>query len=81
MKVLVGGIEDKLAQTAEHERAEKKVSDAQRATTGTVELDGQGRLLLRRVTRKRAKKKGDVEVLGNLDYPGSDGIMRGHLDS
>src|SRR5438445_4871288 len=34
----------------------------------TVELDGQGRLLLPTVLREAAQTKGDVDVLGNLDY-------------
>src|SRR5205814_1677118 len=34
----------------------------------TVELDGQGRLLLPTVLRESAQTKGDVDVLGNLDY-------------
>jgi len=34
----------------------------------TVELDGQGRLLVPPVLREAAQAKGDVDVLGNLDY-------------
>ena len=33
-----------------------------------VELDGQGRLLIQPVLREAAQMKGDVDVLGSLDY-------------
>ncbi len=33
-----------------------------------VEMDGQGRVLLPAVLREAAQTKGDVDVLGNLDY-------------
>src|SRR5258708_564419 len=61
-------IEDKLAQTPSTNRAKRKFLMRTSYYGQTVELDGQGRLLLPTVLREAAQTKGDVDILGNLDY-------------
>src|SRR6266851_5571311 len=61
-------IEDKLAQMPSTNRAKRKFLMRTSYYGQTVELDGQGRLLLPTVLREAAQTKGDVDVLGNLDY-------------
>src|SRR5260370_2130993 len=61
-------IEDKLAHMPSTDRAKRKFLMRTSYYGQTVELDGQGRLLLPTVLRETAQTKGDVDVLGNLDY-------------
>jgi MraZ protein len=61
-------IEDKLAQMPSTNRAKRKFLMRTSYYGQTVELDGLGRLLLPTVLREAAQTKGDVDVLGNLDY-------------
>src|SRR5436309_12004376 len=61
-------IEDKLAKMPSTIRAKRKFLMRTSYYGQTVELDGQGRLLLPTVLREAAQTKGDVDVMGNLDY-------------
>src|SRR5437870_11752876 len=61
-------IEDKLAKMPSTNRAKRKFLMRTSYYGQTVELDGQGRLLLPTVLRESAQTKADVDVLGNLDY-------------
>jgi MraZ protein len=61
-------IEDKLAKMPSANRAKRKFLMRTSYYGQTVELDGQGRLLLPTVLRESAQTTGDVDVLGNLDY-------------
>src|SRR5256885_8456804 len=61
-------IEDKLAQTPSTNRAKRKFLMRTSYYGQTVELDGQGRLLLPTVLREAAQTKGDVET---FSLPGS----------
>jgi len=61
-------IEDKLANQPTSK--EKRKFLMRTSYFGQVaELDGQGRVLLPAVLREKALLKGDVAVLGNLNYP------------
>src|SRR5437667_10860694 len=61
-------IEDKLAKMPSTNRTKRKFLMRTSYYGQTVELDGQGRLLLPTVLRESAQTKADVDVLGNLDY-------------
>ena len=61
-------IEDKLAAVSSQNAAKRKFLKRTSYFGQTVELDAQGRLLIPAVLREAAQAKGDVDVLGNLDY-------------
>src|SRR5712664_4300386 len=61
-------IEDKLAQMPSTNRAKRKFLMRTSYYGQTVELDGQGRLLVPAVLRESAQMKGEVDVFGNLDH-------------
>jgi MraZ protein len=61
-------IEDKLAAASSQNAAKRKFLKRTSYFGQTVELDAQGRLLIPAVLREAAQAKGDVDVLGNLDY-------------
>ena len=62
------GIEDKLAAVSSQNRAKRKFLMRTSYYGLTVELDGQGRVLVPPVLREAAQMKGEVDVFGNLDY-------------
>jgi len=61
-------IEDKLANAGSQNRVKRKFLMRTSYYGQTVELDGQGRLLVPAVLRESAQMKGEVDVFGNLDY-------------
>src|ERR1700681_4924955 len=61
-------IEDKLAGVSSQNRAKRKFLMRTSYYGQTVELDGQGRVLLPGVLRESAQTKGEVDVFGHLDY-------------
>jgi MraZ protein len=61
-------IEDKLAKVSSQNRAKRKFLMRTSYYGQTVELDGQGRVLLPAVLREAAQTKGDVDVFGTLNY-------------
>src|SRR5467141_4793890 len=61
-------IEDKLAKVSSQNRAKRKFLMRTNYFGQAVEMDGQGRVLLPAVLREAAQAKGDVAVLGALDY-------------
>jgi MraZ protein len=61
-------IEDKLAKVSSQNRAKRKFLMRTSYYGQTVELDGQGRVLVPPVLRESAQMKGEVDVFGNLDY-------------
>jgi MraZ protein len=61
-------IEDKLAKVSTTNPAKSKFLLRTSYFGQTVELDGQGRVLLPAVLREAAETKGDVDVFGKLDY-------------
>ncbi len=61
-------IEDKLARVSSQNRAKRKFLMRTSYFGQTVEMDGQGRVLLPAVLREAARMKGEVDVFGNLDY-------------
>jgi MraZ protein len=61
-------IEDKLANVSSQNRAKRKFLMRTSYFGQTVELDGQGRVLVPAVLREAAQMKGEVDVFGNLDY-------------
>lgn len=61
-------IEDKLAKVSSQNRAKRKFLMRTSYFGQTVEMDGQGRVLLPAVLREAAQMKGEVDVFGNLDY-------------
>jgi MraZ protein len=63
-----GEIEDKLAMLPSTHKAKRKFLMRTSYFGQAVELDGQGRVLLPLVLREAAQTKGDVAVLGGLDY-------------
>jgi MraZ protein len=62
------GIEDKLASLPSTNRAKKKFLMRTSYYGQTVEMDGQGRILLPSVLREAAQTRGEVDVLGALDH-------------
>lgn len=61
-------IEDRLAKTPSTNQAKRKFLMRTSYYGQVVELDGQGRVLVPAVLRESAQVKGDVDVLGALDY-------------
>jgi MraZ protein len=61
-------IEDKLAAVPSQNQAKRKFLMRTSYYGQTVELDGQGRVLLPVVLRESAQMKGDVDVFGALNY-------------
>ena len=61
-------IEEKLAKVSSQNRAKRKFLMRTSYYGQTVEMDGQGRVLVPAVLRESAQMKGDVDVFGNLDY-------------
>jgi MraZ protein len=61
-------IEDKLAALPSQNQAKRKFLMRTSYYGQTVELDGQGRVLLPVVLRESAQMKGDVDVFGALNY-------------
>jgi MraZ protein len=61
-------MEDKLAKQPASNQAKRKFLLRTSYFGQTVELDGQGRLLLPAVLRETAQMKGEVDVFGTLDY-------------
>jgi len=62
------GIEEKLAKLPSTHKARRKFLLRTSYFGQVVELDGQGRVLLPSVLREAAQAKGEVAVLGGLDY-------------
>jgi MraZ protein len=62
------GIEDKLEKVSSQNRAKRKFLMRTSYYGQTVEMDGQGRVLLPSVLRDAAKMKGEVDVFGGLDH-------------
>jgi len=63
-----GEIEDKLAKVPSTNAAKRKFLMRTSYFGQVVEMDGQGRVLVPSVLRESAQVKGDVDVLGALDY-------------
>lgn len=63
-----GEIEDKLGRTSSTNKAKRKFLMRTSYYGQVVELDGQGRVLVPAVLRESAQVKGEVDVLGALDY-------------
>jgi MraZ protein len=61
-------IEEKLARLSSHNRTKQKFLTRANYFGQVVELDGQGRVLVPPVLREAAQMKGEVDVLGNLNY-------------
>jgi MraZ protein len=61
-------IEDKLAKLPSTNKSKRKFLMRTSYFGQMVELDGQGRVLMPSVLREKAQTKGDVAVLGALDY-------------
>jgi MraZ protein len=61
-------IEDKLAKLPSTHKSKRKFLMRTSYFGQVVELDGQGRVLMPSVLREKAQTKGDVAVLGALDY-------------
>lgn len=62
------GIEQKLAKISTHNRSKQRFLDRANYYGQVVEIDGQGRILIPGVLRESAQMKGDVDVLGELNY-------------
>jgi MraZ protein len=62
------GIEEKLAKMASSNTRKRKFLMRTSYYGQSVELDGQGRVLLPSLLREKAQAKGEVAVLGTLDY-------------
>jgi MraZ protein len=62
------GIEEKLAKMPSSDTRKRKFLMRTSYYGQTVELDAQGRVLLPALLREKAQAKGDVAVLGTLDY-------------
>lgn len=61
-------IEEKLTKVSSHNRAKKKFLMRANYFGQSVEMDGQGRVLVPTVLREAAQMKGAVDVMGNLNY-------------
>jgi MraZ protein len=61
-------IEEKLAKIPSHNRAKQKYLTQTNYYGGAVELDSQGRILVPPILREAAKIKGDVFVMGSLEF-------------
>ncbi len=62
------GIEQKLSKISTHNRSKQRFLDRANYYGQVVEIDGQGRILIPGVLREAAQMKGDVDVLGELNY-------------
>jgi MraZ protein len=61
-------IEEKLARLSSHNKTKQKFLTRTNYYGQVVELDGQGRILVPSILRESAQMRGDVDVLGNLNY-------------
>jgi MraZ protein len=61
-------IEKKLAKVSSLNLTKQKFLMRTNYFGQAVELDGQGRVLIQPILREAAQMKGDVDVLGNLNY-------------
>ncbi len=61
-------IEEKLARLSSHNRTKQRFLTRTNYYGQVVELDGQGRILVPSILRESAQMRGDVDVLGNLNY-------------
>jgi|SRR3972149_440411 len=61
-------IEEKLARLSSHNKTKQKFLMRANYYGQVVELDGQGRILIQPILREAAQMKGDVDVLGYLNY-------------
>ena len=61
-------IEEKLARLSSHNRTKQKFLTRTNYYGQVVELDGQGRILVPPVLRESAQMRGEVDVLGTLNY-------------
>ena len=62
------GIEEKLGKASSQNRAKRKFLMRTSYYGQTVEMDGQGRVLVPAVLREAAQMKGEVDVFGHLDH-------------
>src|ERR1700722_12647611 len=62
------GIEEKLAKLSSHNPTRQKYLARMNYYGQVAELDGQGRLLISPVLRDAAQMKGEVDVMGVLDF-------------
>jgi MraZ protein len=62
------GIEEKLAKLSSHNKTRQKYLARMNYYGQVADLDGQGRVLIHPVLRDVAQMKGDVDVMGALDY-------------
>ena len=61
-------IEERLARLSSHNRTKQKFLTRTNYFGQVVEMDRQGRVLIPPVLREAAQMKGEVDVLGNLNY-------------
>ena len=61
-------IEERLARLSSHNRTKQKFLTRTNYFGQAVEMDRQGRVLIPPVLREAAQMKGEVDVLGNLNY-------------
>ncbi len=61
-------IEEKLARLSSHNRTKQKFLTRANYFGQVVEMDAQGRVLVPPILREAAQMKGDVDVLGSLNY-------------
>ena len=61
-------IEEQLARLSSHNRTKQKFLTRANYYGQMVEIDRQGRVLIPPVLREAAQMKGEVDVLGNLNY-------------
>jgi MraZ protein len=61
-------VEKKLARLSSHNKTKQKFLMRANYYGQVVELDGQGRVLIQPILREAAQMKGDVDVLGYLNY-------------
>jgi MraZ protein len=61
-------IEEKLARLSSHNRTKQKFLTRTNYYGQVVELDGQGRILVPPILRESAQMRGEVDVLGTLNY-------------
>jgi len=61
-------IEERMARLSSHNRTKQKFLTRANYFGQAVEIDRQGRVLIPPILREAALMKGDVDVLGNLNY-------------
>jgi MraZ protein len=61
-------IEEKLARLSSHNKTKQKFLTRANYYGQIVELDGQGRILVPSILRESAQMRGDVDVMGQLNY-------------